>query len=79
MNARRLIAMSVSVFSSVVFASFAYGMVLLWRGPSRSSEAAAGRPAALPPDVVSLTAGVTRRLSARVGRIGKGLSVDWDP
>ncbi len=54
MSARRLIAISLSAFSSVVFASFAYGMVLLWRGPSRPSEGPAGHPAALPPDVASL-------------------------
>jgi tetratricopeptide (TPR) repeat protein len=51
---RGLIAVAAFVFASVVSASFAYGVILLWRGPARAREGAAGRPAALPPDVVAL-------------------------
>jgi tetratricopeptide (TPR) repeat protein len=53
-NGRRLIAASALVFASVVAASFAYGLRLLWRGPARAREGAAGRPAPLPPDVMAL-------------------------
>jgi tetratricopeptide (TPR) repeat protein len=53
-KARLLIATFVLVFSGVVSASFAYGLLLLWRGPSRPAEGAPGRPAPLPPDVVAL-------------------------
>ena len=51
---RRLIIAGALVFASVVSASFAYGFRLLWRGSTRSRDGAAGRPAALPPDVVAL-------------------------
>ena len=51
---RPLIASAFVVFASVVSTSFAYGLLLLWRGPARPREGAEGRPAALPPDVVAL-------------------------
>jgi tetratricopeptide (TPR) repeat protein len=52
--ARPLIATFLLVFSGVVSASFAYALLLVWRGPSRPAEGAPGRPAPLPPDVVAL-------------------------
>ena len=54
MTARRLIAVFLAVFLSVVFSSFSYALWLLWRGPSRPAEEGLGRPAPLPPDVVAL-------------------------
>jgi tetratricopeptide (TPR) repeat protein len=51
---RHLIAAFLLVFSSVVSASFAYALLLLWRGPTRPAEGTLGRPAPLPPDVVAL-------------------------
>ena len=53
-STRHLIASAIAVFSSVVSASFAYGLLLLWQGPARPREGAEGRPAALPPDVMAL-------------------------
>ncbi len=53
-KARHLIAAVLLVFSGVVSASFGYGLLLLWRGPSRPAGGALGRPAPLPLDVVSL-------------------------
>lgn len=54
LNTRHLIASGVAVFTSIVSASFAYGVLLLWQGPARPREGAEGRPAALPPDVMAL-------------------------
>jgi tetratricopeptide (TPR) repeat protein len=51
---RRWIAAFAIVFASIVTASFAYGLRLLWLGPARAREGAAGAPAALPPDVMAL-------------------------
>jgi tetratricopeptide (TPR) repeat protein len=52
--ARALIAVFLFVFSGIVSASFGYGLLLLWRGPSRPATGAPRLPAALPPDVVAL-------------------------
>lgn len=54
MKARYLIAAFLLMFSTVVSASFAYGLLLLWRGPSRPAGGALERPARLPPDVAAL-------------------------
>ncbi len=54
MRARTAIAAFLVVFLGVVGTSFAYGILLLVRGPSRRSDAAQGRPLPLPPDVVAL-------------------------
>jgi tetratricopeptide (TPR) repeat protein len=51
---RRRIAAAAVVFTCVVSASFAYGLMLLWRGPSRPRAGAPGRLAPLPPDVVAV-------------------------
>jgi tetratricopeptide (TPR) repeat protein len=54
MKARPLVAASLTIFSAVVSASFAYGLLLLWRGPARPPVDAPERPARLPPDVAAL-------------------------
>ena len=41
---------------------------VLWGDDERTSEIAG-----------NFTAGATRRLSAKIGRIGKSLSVEWEP
>jgi tetratricopeptide (TPR) repeat protein len=51
---RRRIAAALVVFSTVVAASFLYGLSLLWSGPARVREGASGRAAPLPPDVAAL-------------------------
>jgi tetratricopeptide (TPR) repeat protein len=51
---RGAIALATVAFVGVVSASFAYGVLLLFRGPARPREGAEGRPAPLPPDVMAL-------------------------
>jgi tetratricopeptide (TPR) repeat protein len=62
MSVRHTIAAFLGVFLSVVCASFAYGVLLLVRGPSRALEAAEVRPAPLPPDVAALLERSDQRL-----------------
>jgi tetratricopeptide (TPR) repeat protein len=53
-DTRHAIAAAVLAFAVVVFSSFAYGLLLLWRGPARTGEGQVGRPAPLPPDVMAV-------------------------
>src|SRR5215470_7476161 len=51
---RQLIAAALVGFTTVVSASFAYGFLLLYRGPKGLREGAEGHLAPLPPDVRAL-------------------------
>jgi tetratricopeptide (TPR) repeat protein len=64
MSARRLLAASLVLFLSVVGTSFAYGVLLLVRGPSRPSDSTEGRPLPLPPDVAALLERSNERLKS---------------